>query len=451
MAAYQPTASLMPSVILSITASQRLDSRGKPTVQVRLTTGHGHFTSIVPSGASKGDYEAVELRDGDRSAYQGNGVLKAVHNVNAILGPAIVNASLDPTTQLSDIDRLMVDLDGTEDKSKMGANAILAISMAAARAGASGKGVPLYRFLAEQAGASTGNAILPVPFMNVLNGGDHSGNTMAFQEFMIAPTGATSFEEAVRFNAETYACLKTLIIHRHGKSAVVIGDEGGFAPPIYHPTEALDLLVQAITDAGHEGKIKIGIDPASQSFEEGGVYDIGFKTGKAEKMEAGELASLYHSLLARYPIVLLEDPFGQDDWSAWSDFNKDCAVELVGDDLLATNVKRIQIAQSKSACNSLLLKVNQIGSITEAIEAANKAFALGWSVFVSHRSGETTDDFIADLTVGLGTGHLKSGAPCRGERVAKYNRLMDIEEELRTSGNPMRFAGEGFRNAHGMS
>lgn len=369
MAAYQPTASLMPSVILSITASQRLDSRGKPTVQVRLTTGHGHFTSIVPSGASKGDYEAVELRDGDRSAYQGNGVLKAVHNVNAILGPAIVNASLDPITQLSDIDRLMVDLDGTEDKSKMGANAILAISMAAARAGASGKGVPLYRFLAGQAGASTGNAILPVPFMNVLNGGDHSGNTMAFQEFMIAPTGATSFEEAVRFNAETYACLKTLIIHRHGKSAVGIGDEGGFAPPIYHPTEALDLLVQAIADAGHEGKIKIGIDPASQSFEEGGVYDIGFKTGKAEKMEAGELASLYHSLLARYPIVLLEDPFGQDDWSAWSDFNKDCAVELVGDDLLATNVKRIQIAQSKSACNSLLLKVNQIGSITEAIEA----------------------------------------------------------------------------------
>lgn len=360
----------MASPIISIRASQRLDSRGKPTVQVHLTTKHGVFSSIVPSGASKGDYEAVELRDGKSLYYHGNGVLNAVHNVEAILGPAIIDAKLDPASQFKEIDRLMIKLDGTDDKSEMGANAILGISMAAARAGAAGAGISLYRFLAREAGVNAEhNLVLPVPFMNVLNGGDHSGNTMAFQEFMIAPVGADSFSQAVQFNSETYDCLKTLIIEKHGKSSIGIGDEGGFAPPVYHPTEALDLLVRAIADAGHSGAIKIGIDPASQSFEKNGSYNIGFKTDKAEEMDGRQLADLYHSLLEKYPIVLLEDPFGQDDWPAWMAFNKDCKVELVGDDLLATNIKRVRTAEEKKACNSLLLKINQIGSITEAIEA----------------------------------------------------------------------------------
>lgn len=437
----------MVSVILSIKASERLDSRGNPTVQVRMTTDQGLFDSIVPSGASKGNYEAVELRDGESSRYHGKGVLKAVHNVNSRLTPAIIAADLDPATQLKEIDHLMMKIDGTEDKSNMGANAILGISMAAARAGAAKCRIPLYRFLAREAGREDQTAALPVPFMNVLNGGDHSGNTMAFQEFMIAPVGAQSVTEAVRLNSETYACLKRIITVKYGKSAIGIGDEGGFAPPIYRPEEALDLLVQAIVEAGHEGKIKIGIDPASQSFEENGNYNIGFKTSGSEVMSGEQLAKLYHSLLAKYPIILLEDPFGQDDWSTWTEFNKSCRVELVGDDLLATNIKRISLAEERHACNSILLKINQIGTITESIEAANEAFRVGWSVFVSHRSGETTDNFIADLTVGLGCGHLKSGAPCRGERVAKYNRLMDIEDELEDHRMKHYYAGQSFRKA----
>ncbi|GAB7349398.1 hypothetical protein MBLNU459_g8518t2 [Dothideomycetes sp. NU459] len=434
--------------IKAITAAQRLDSRGKPTVQVRLTTLEGIFTSIVPSGASKGDYEAVELRDGDSTRYQGNSVLQAIHNVNEVLGPAIIKEGLDPGMMLKDIDNLMIKLDNTEDKSALGANAILGISMAAARAGAAARRLPLYDFLAQESGMPMDKYVMPVPFFNVLNGGDHSGNTMAFQEFMIAPVGASSMNEAVQFAAETYASLKEVIISKFGKSAIGIGDEGGFAPPIYHPYEALDLLNEAIENAGHTGKIKIGIDPASQSFLKGKNYDIGFKTDKTEALSPSAISQLYCSLLAKYPILLLEDPFGQDDWESFTAFNKDCAVELVGDDLLATNMKRIKIAKEKQACNSLLLKINQIGTITEAIAAATEAYSYGWSVFVSHRSGETTDDFIADLTVGLRAGHLKSGAPCRGERVAKYNRLMDIEDELASKGGSYSYAGDNLRFAY---
>ena len=355
--------------ITSIRAAQRLDSRGKPTVQVILTTTHGEFRSVVPSGASKGDYEAVELRDGDETCYQGSSVLQAVRNVTDVLGPAIMDAKLDPATDLKKIDELMIKLDGTDDKSNLGANAILGVSMAAARAGAAATSVPLFQFLAKESGTTTDDFILPVPFMNVLNGGDHSGNAMAFQEFMIAPVAARNFAEAVQWNAETYACLKTLIIKKYGKAAIGIGDEGGFAPPIYHPHEALDLLIEAIEAAGHTGKIKIGIDPASQSFLQDGKYNIGFKCEKAELMDAHQLAELYHSLLRNYPIVLLEDPFGQDEWDAFARFNKECPCELVGDDLLATNIKRVKIAEETKACNSLLLKINQIGTITEAIAA----------------------------------------------------------------------------------
>ncbi|KAK4565604.1 hypothetical protein LTR86_004221 [Recurvomyces mirabilis] len=271
---------------------------------------------------------------------------------------------------------------------------------------------------------------------------------MAFQEFMIAPVGASSITQAVQWNSETYAALKTIIEAKYGKAAVGLGDEGGFAPPIDRPEDALSLLVEAIAKAVHQDKIKIGIDPASQSFFKNGNYNLGFKTNQENNLSAANLASYYRQLLHSYPVILLEDPFGQDDWDAFIDFNKDCGVELVGDDLLATNIDRVKTAVKKEACNSMLLKVNQIGTVTEAIAAGKAAYAAGWSVFVSHRSGETTDDFIADLTVGIRAGHLKSGAPARGERVAKYNRLMDIEDNLRYRGRNFSYAGENFRFAY---
>lgn len=338
-------------------------------MQVQLTTPHGTFRAIVPSGASKGDYEAVELRDRDWEAFEGNGVLQACLNVTDILSPRIIAAGFNPATDLKKIDQLMIEADGTPDKSRLGANAILGISMAAARAGAAARNVALYQLLADESGTPSKDFVLPVPFMNVLNGGDHSGNPMAFQEFMIAPIYATSFAQAVQWNAETYSALKTLIQSKHGKSAIGLGDEGGFAPPIRHPHEALDLLVEAIKIAGHEGHIKIGVDPASQSFFKDGKYDMGFKTDTPDLLDVKQLGELYHALLDKYPIVLLEDPFGQDDWPAFTAFKKDCAVELVGDDLLATNVDRVKIGVEKRACNSMLLKINQIGTITEAIRA----------------------------------------------------------------------------------
>jgi len=438
-------------MITDIVAAQRLDSRGKPTVQVCVTTEKGIFRALVPSGASKGQYEALELRDGDQSDYHGNSVLKAVHNVNDILAPAIIARKFDVGKDIAAIDDLMREMDGTADKSKLGANAILGISMACSRAGAAEQGVPLYEYL-RQISNSHKPYIMPVPFFNVLNGGVHSGNLMAFQEFMIAPVGASSLTHAVQMGSEIYQTLKDVIKAKFGASATGIGDEGGFAPPISKPHEALDLLVTAIEKCGYTGKVKIGIDPASSEFFRSDVYDLAFKDPSNQaldfKLAPAQLSDLYRQLIERYPIVLLEDPFAEDDWASWTEFNKTCEIELVGDDLLATNTERIKIAEEKKACNSLLLKINQIGTITEAIEAAKMAFSLGWSVFVSHRSGETTDDFIADLTVALATGHLKSGSPCRGERVAKYNRLMDIEQQLNEQGQRYLYAGTNFGQTH---
>ncbi|TVY16170.1 Enolase [Lachnellula arida] len=436
------------SLISAITAAQRLDSRGV-------------FKAIVPSGASKGDYEAVELRDGDQKTYHGQGVLKAISNVETIIRPALI-AEKFKVFDLESIDGFMRKLDGTSDKSKLGANAILGVSMACARAGAAAKvgfrflavtkfkteayrrkDVPLYDFIRLLSGTPL-PYVMPVPFFNVLNGGMHSGNSMAFQEFMIAPVGAKSFTDAVRMGSEVYQELKSVLKSKFGGSAIGVGDEGGFAPPISRPEEALDLLIEAVERCNYTGKVKFGIDPASQEFLLDRFYDLGFKSSDSKKMSSADMQSLYHELIKKYPVVLLEDPFGQDDWESWTEFRKTCKIELVGDDLLATNVTRIKTAGEKKACNALLLKINQIGTITEAIEAAKLAYSYGWSVFVSHRSGETTDDFIADLTVALGTGHLKSGSPCRGERVAKYNRLMDIEQELQTRSVKSSYAGEKF-------
>lgn len=269
---------------------------------------------------------------------------------------------------------------------------------------------------------------------------------MALQEFMIAPVGASSMKEAVRMGAETYQQLKKVIEREWGQAAAGLGDEGGFAPPIHRPQQALDLLTTAVEEAGYTGKIKFGIDPASTEFFRGGSYDLGFKGTEPDLVSPGQLSDLYDELLSNYPVVLLEDPFAEDDWPSWSEYNKHCSIELVGDDLLTTNVERVKLAKEKEACNSMLLKVNQIGTISEAIEANNLCTQLGWNVFVSHRSGETTDDFIADLTVGLRAGHLKSGAPARGERVAKYNRLMDIEDELKAQGKGCPYAGVHFNS-----
>ncbi|KAJ5501263.1 Enolase C-terminal [Penicillium expansum] len=376
-------------MIRSIQAAQRLDSRGHPTVQVDLTTDKGKraptvtkltsytdadtFRAIVPSGASTGANEAIELRDGDNSAYGGKGVQKAVSNIGLVIGPALVQSGLKVDTHQKMIDDFLKNLDGTDNKSKLGANAILGVSMACVRAGAAHSGVPLYEFLRRESGAKK-PFVMPVPFFNVLNGGVHSGNKMAFQETMIAPVGASSFTEAVQMGSEVYQQLKKVIVEKFGTSATGIGDEGGFTPPISQPHEALDLLVEAVYRAGYTDRIKFAIDPASSEFFRGGKYDIGFKDDKPNPQSSQQLAELYRSLLQNYPIVLLEDPFAETDWDSWTEFNKKCPVELVGDDLLVTNTRNVQEANAKRACNSMLLKINQIGTISEAIEA----YALTW-------------------------------------------------------------------------
>ncbi|KAK0612605.1 Enolase, C-terminal TIM barrel domain-containing protein [Bombardia bombarda] len=433
-------------MIEDIQAAQRLDSRGNPTVQVDVKTAHGTFRALVPSGASTGSHEAVELRDTCKAAYGGKGVLTAVGNVRTVIGPALMEKEFDPRTQQKEIDQFMCDLDGTPDKSRLGANAILGVSMACARAGAVAADVPLYEFLRQEA-VKTGPYVLPVPFFNVLNGGRRSGNTMAFQEIMVAPTGAETFEEGVRWGSEIYSALKEIITKKFGPPATGVGDEGGFAPPITHLEEALDLLTEAVEARGYTGRVVFGIDPASSEFFKDGAYDIGFKDKKPDIKTPQDMMQLYRDVMEKYPIALLEDPFAEDDWASWSEFNQACEVELVGDDLLCANVHRVWKAKERRACNSMSLKMNQIGTVSEAIKAAKLAKSFKWGVFVSHRSGEeTTDDFIADLTVALSTGHLKSGAPCRGEHVAKYNRLMDIEAELEGSWKPSEYAGARFRN-----
>ncbi|KAJ9235450.1 hypothetical protein DTO169E5_6166 [Paecilomyces variotii] len=432
--------SKFPSTITNVRAAQRLDSRGKPTVQVWVTTNKGTFTASAPSGASRGPYEAHEILDADPNMYGGNGVEKAVYHAQHVIGPGLVDKCFDVSKDLAKIDDFMIKLDGTKDKGNLGTNAILPLSMACARAAAAARDVPLYEFLRQEAHAPEGY-VLPVPFFNLLNGGVHSGNQMAFQEFMIAPVGAESMAQAIQIGSEMYQELKSIIKKKYGAAATTVGEEGGFSPPISDPEEALDLLTEAVKSSGHEGKIKFGIDPASSQFFECGCYDIGYKRGNEEKLSSTQLTDLYNKLLQKYPIILLEDPFAEDDWASWRNFNRDCKIELVGDDLLATNISRLAMAREHAACNSILLKVNQIGTVSEALSVAQSAYSFGWKVFVSHRSGETNDDFISDLAVAIGCGHLKAGSPCRGERVAKYNRLMDIEDQLKCTHANFKYAG----------
>jgi len=430
--------------IQKIFARSIFDSRGNPTVEVDLYTAKGLFRAAVPSGASTGVHEALEMRDGDKKLYHGKSVFNAVKNVNNVIAPELIKAGINVTKQ-KEIDEFMNKLDGTENKSKLGANAILGVSLACCKAGAAELGMPLYRHIANLAGYP--DVILPCPAFNVINGGSHAGNKLAMQEFMILPTGATSFTEAMRMGSEVYHHLKAVIKSRFGLDATAVGDEGGFAPNILNNKDALDLIIEAISKAGYTGKIEIGMDVAASEFYKGNnTYDLDFKTENndgSQKMDGGKLCDLYMSYVKEFPITSIEDPFDQDDWENWSKMTAGTDIQIVGDDLTVTNPKRIQTAVDKKSCNCLLLKVNQIGSVTESIQAHLLAKQNGWGTMVSHRSGETEDTFIADLVVGLCTGQIKTGAPCRSERLAKYNQILRIEEEL---GANAKFAGKNFRH-----
>jgi len=432
------------STITNIHARQIFDSRGNPTIEVEVTTKKGVFRAAVPSGASTGIHEALELRDGDKANYMGKGVLKAVINVRDIITPALIEAKVDVTDQKA-VDDFLLKLDGTKNKSKLGANAILGVSLAVCKAGAAEKNIPLYKHIAELSGAKT-PFVLPVPAFNVINGGSHAGNKLAMQEFMILPTGAASFSEAMKIGSEVYHHLKSVIKSKYGQDATNVGDEGGFAPNIQDNREGLELLKTAIEKAGYTGKVKIAMDVAASEFYKEGKYDLDFKNSEsksADWLSGQQLSQLYQDFAKDYPIVSIEDPFDQDDWESWTHLTNATDIQIVGDDLTVTNPERIQTAIGKKSCSGLLLKVNQIGTVTESIAASNLAKSDGWGVMVSHRSGETEDSFIADLVVGLRTGQIKTGAPCRSERLAKYNQLLRIEEEL---GADAIYAGEHFRH-----
>jgi len=442
-------------LINSIKARQIFDSRGNPTVEVDLTTNLGTFRAAVPSGASTGIYEALELRDGVKSEYHGKGVKKAIANVNDKLAPLFVGKDLNIADQTG-MDKLMLDLDGTPSKSNLGANAILAVSLVLSKAAAAHQGIPLYRHLANLAGNNSEKMLMPIPVFNVINGGSHAGNKLAMQEFMLFPHGAESFSQAMRMGSETYHHLKALTKKKFGQDATNVGDEGGFAPNILVNSDALDLIVEAVEKAGYTGKIGIAMDVAASEFWNNDLkkYDLDFKNEKAGNpadqsryLTPTQLADLYCSFVDKYPIVSIEDPFDQDDWEGYVNFTARIgeSTQVVGDDLLVTNPTRIQTALDKKACNALLLKVNQIGTLTESIKAAQMSLSSKWGVMVSHRSGETEDSFIADLVVGLKTGQIKTGAPCRSERLAKYNQLLRIEEQL---GDKAVFAGKNWRQSY---
>ncbi|MGA7949616.1 MAG: phosphopyruvate hydratase [Thiobacillaceae bacterium] len=421
----------MSTRIQTIHAREILDSRGNPTVEVEVAFDGGAFgRAAVPSGASTGVHEALELRDGDSARYGGKGVRKAVGHVNSEIRAAVTG--MDGLDQGA-VDRAMLALDGTAHKEKLGANAILGVSLAVARAAANACNLPLFRYLGGAAASR-----LPVPMFNILNGGVHANwQGTDLQEFMIAPVGASNFAEALRWGAEVYHALKKVL--KDAGHSTGVGDEGGFAPALKRNVEALELIVQAIVAAGYRPgeDVAIALDPASSGFFEDGLYHLRTEN---RRVDAAEMVAMYADWVARFPIVVLEDGLAEDDWAGWKILNENLGdkIELVGDDLFVTNVTRIQRGIDENVANAVLIKLNQIGSLTETVAAVNLAYGANWGAMVSHRSGETVDSFIADLTVALGTGHLKTGAPCRGERVEKYNQLMRIEEYL---GDSSVFAG----------
>jgi len=414
--------------IAQIYAREIIDSRGNPTAEAEvLTEGGGWGRAAVPSGASRGLHEALELRDGDERRYRGMGVLKAVRNVNEVIAPAL--AGMDVRDQHA-IDKEMIELDGTENKANLGANAILGVSLADARSCADMLGLPLFKLLGGERAR-----VLPIPMMNLINGGKHAGNDLAVQEFMVLPVGAPLFSEALRMGVEIYKSLREVLKSAYGSSAINVGDEGGYAPPLKETAEALDALASAVEETGYElGRDAfIGLDSAASNFYSSDQEDYVIDE---RRLKGDEMIDLYEQLVEKYHIRLLEDPLHEEDFEGFAALTERLGerVLIVGDDLFATNVDRLSRGVSMGACNALLLKVNQIGTLSEAMEAAELAHDNGYSVIVSHRSGETTDDFIASLAVGLNAPLIKTGAPARGERTAKYNQLLRIEEMLGDKG-----------------
>lgn len=410
------------SQIVFVKAREILDSRGNPTIETEVHLESGIVAVAgVPSGASTGEHEALELRDGDKSRYLGKGVLKAVQNVNEIIGPEVVGTDVADQAL---IDHIMLELDGTPLKSKLGANAILSVSMAVARAASMEMELPLYRYL-----GGVNAKVLPVPMSNIINGGAHADNNVDIQEFMIMPLGAPNFREALRMNAETFHALKS-ILHKKGL-ATSVGDEGGFAPNLASNEEALMVIMQAIEAAGYvPGKdIYIALDAAASSFYKDGKYHL---AAENKAYTSIELIDYYENLINKYPIASLEDGLAEDDWDGWVAMNKRFGkrIQIVGDDIFVTNPERIKKGIELNCANSVLIKLNQIGSVSETIDAIHTAYSVGWTAVVSHRSGETCDTFMADLCVALNTGQIKTGSLSRSERIAKYNQLLHIEEDL---------------------
>lgn len=410
------------STIFDVHAREILDSRGNPTVEVEVVLESGTYgRAAVPSGASTGAHEAVELRDGDQARYCGKGVLQACANVNTIIAPALIG--MDALNQ-NEIDRMMLDLDGTDNKGSLGANAILGVSMACARAAADYLQLPLYRYL----GGSNAKT-MPVPMMNIVNGGEHADNNVDIQEFMIMPVGAQSWSEALQMCAEIFHSLRLVLKERGYNTSV--GDEGGFAPDLKSNEEALECIVLAIDRAGYKSgeQVRIAMDPASTEFYVDGKYHL---ASENRMLSSSEMIDFYEDLCNRYPIISIEDALAEDDWQGWVEMNKRLGdrVQLVGDDLYVTNTRRLAKGIELKASNSILIKLNQIGTITETLDAIEMAKRAGFTAVVSHRSGETEDTFIADLVVAVNAGQIKTGAPSRTDRVAKYNQLLRIEEEL---------------------
>jgi enolase len=412
----------MTTLIEDVIAREILDSRGNPTVEVDIFLEGGAVgTAMVPSGASTGAHEAVELRDGDSSRYGGKGVLQAVRNVNEVLRPELLGT--DAVDQIS-LDRLLIDLDGSPNKSALGANALLGVSVAAAHAAADAVDLPLFRYL-----GGVGARVLPVPMINILNGGKHAIDSTDFQEFMIVPLGAPSFREAVRWAAETFHALGALL-HERG-FATTVGDEGGYAPSLGSNEDAIAAVVDAIRAAGYEpgGQIAIALDPAATELYHDGAYQL---AREGRTLSSDEMVDFWSDWVERYPILSIEDGLAEDDWDGWQALTERLGrrIQLVGDDLFVTNTERLGRGIAERSANSVLIKLNQIGTLTETVEAVELAQRAGWTAVISHRSGETEDTTISDLSVALGTGQIKTGSMSRGERTAKYNRLLRIEEEL---------------------
>ncbi len=420
----------MNTLICDVWAREILDSRGNPTVEVEvLLEGGAVGRAAVPSGASTGKHEALELRDGDKGRYIGKGVLRAVKNINEVIAPEIV--SMDAALQ-EEIDNILIDLDGTENRSNLGANALLGVSLAVARAASEAFGLPLYRYL-----GGVFSSLLPVPLMNILNGGKHADNNVELQEFMIAPVNFPSFKEALRAGVEVYHSLKKVL--KKENLSIAVGDEGGFAPNLPSNESAFQVILKAIEGAGYEpGKdIFLAVDAAASEFYKEGKYIL---SGEGRELSSSEMVEFYQELVQKYPIISIEDALSEDDWEGWKELTKILGrkIQIVGDDLFVTNLERLKRGIDEGVANSILIKVNQIGTLTETLRTVELAKSFSYTSVISHRSGETEDTTIADLSVALRTGQIKTGAPCRSERVAKYNQLLRIEEEL---GPVAKFAG----------